>query len=107
MNDFFDEKSRQIEPAAMQAFGIMISSRHAKAKEIIEMISFCRLLAAEEVSGVKNLFYDSNSDCCFIECDAQIASDSANAKQIESVANRSLAQYELFGTIGHGLVLVR
>jgi hypothetical protein len=107
MTSYFEEKSQQVEPASMKAFGVNISSGHGKATEIIEMITFCRLVATDEIVGVKSLFYDSNSDCCQIECGSQVAKDLALAAKVELAAKRSLSQYELLGKIGHGLVVAR
>ena len=45
MKEFFGEKSQQIEPSALEAFGVMIHSRYGQAYELIELMSFAKLLA--------------------------------------------------------------
>ncbi len=64
---WFGEKSTQIN-GTIEAFGIPINSRYGKAKEIIEMINFCELLAVGMINDhVKSVFYDSKSSCATIE----------------------------------------
>ena len=50
MKEFFGEKSHQIEPSALEAFGVTIDSRYGQARELIELMNFAKLLAEKKVA---------------------------------------------------------
>lgn len=100
--DYFDEKSCQVEPFTLVAFGITICSRYGKADEIIEMLACCRRLAEGSLSQyVKELFYDSKGCTCRIICIDSIVPDTPIANAIHSIAEQSFAQFILLDNM-HG-----
>lgn len=50
MTEYFDEKSEQISPRNITAFGINIESRYGKSQELVELIEFAHLVAEAGVS---------------------------------------------------------
>lgn len=62
--EYFGEKSTQVKPSVLKAFGIQITSRYGKAIEIIEMISFCEKIAENSITSIKEVFYDSKASIC-------------------------------------------
>lgn len=100
---YFGEKSPQIDTDTITAFGIGLTSRYAKAKEMMEMLKFARLLAAEGVhTYVKEVFYDSKAGLCSFTFTSDIKDGTAIAQIIESAAINSISQFEMFGYINHG-----
>lgn len=68
MNNWFDEKSPQINIPSMIAFGINVMTRHAKAHEMAELLMFSLEAAKSNVNTlVEEAFYDSNSCCCTLD----------------------------------------
>src|SRR5262249_26547475 len=80
MKEFFGEKSLQIEPAALEAFGVPIESRYGQAHELIELMNFTELLAEKKVGHyVKQAFYDSKACMCTLELDPSVQQGDAVA----------------------------
>jgi hypothetical protein len=50
VQDYFGEKSQQVEPSCLTVFGIPISSRYGEAGELIELMRFAELAARGKVS---------------------------------------------------------
>ena len=68
MNPWFEEKASQIDSPSMHAFGISITTRHSKARELAELLMFAQEAAQSNVNHlVEAAFYDSNSQCCTFE----------------------------------------
>jgi hypothetical protein len=88
---------------SMTAHGIDISTRHGKANELAEMLSFCVAIAKTGLQNrVMSLFYDSNSCCCTFELCPSIEQFDDVADEIEQVALKTIGQFEWFGIIRHG-----
>jgi hypothetical protein len=99
----FQEKGRQVTPGNFEAFGIPISSRHAKAREIIELLSFAEAAARACVAHyVKSAFYDSKSSCCSFELDPAVHYGDEIEMELRAIGNQTLTQFDWFGTILHG-----
>jgi hypothetical protein len=103
MTDYFGEKTRQVEPSVLQAFGINIISRYGQADELIELMQFAQLAAAKKVSQyVKVAFYDSKAFCCTFELDASIQQGDLRANTILEAATASISVFLWFDTYHHG-----
>lgn len=103
MKDYFAEKTAQIEPSALDAFGVSIHSRYGKAREIIEMISFCRIAALNGVGHlVEKVFYDSKADMCTFEFRGSLDQYSEDAEKLKLAAGESISQFDWFGFVEHG-----
>ena len=100
---WFEEKTHQINPSSIMAFGIEIETRYAKAHELVELIMF-----AEEVtkSGankfVEKATYDSNSCCCHFKLKTNTEQHSPQARTIFDSAINTIKQFEWFGAVHHG-----
>jgi hypothetical protein len=102
-DNYFDEKSSQVKPSKLSAFGISIESRYGKSDEIIEMIEFAMNATKIGINKeISSLFYDSKACICNISTAADIEklSNKLNSK-IEWVACRTLGQFEWNGYINH------
>lgn len=105
--DYFDEKAHQVSPAAVNAFGINLMTRYAKADELVEMLNFAKLAAVAHLHTlVKELFYDSKACLCTIELEDESQWHSDEGLQLRECAARSIRQFQSDGTIGHGLDLL-
>ena len=103
MPDYFAEKAEQVKPDNLVAFGIPISSRYGKADELIEMLSFCQLVAEDNIAhSVKELFYDSKANICSITLVDSVASGDRIATQAHIDAKKSIRQFMLFDYLDHG-----
>lgn len=103
MKDFFGEKSTQVEPYVIVAFGITLSSRYGKADELIEMIKFAKYVATQDTACfVNELRYDSQSQCCFFDVAPSVDPYGDIAARIRSIAKKTIRQFELFDCIEHG-----
>ncbi|MDM3885959.1 hypothetical protein QSV36_10155 [Pseudomonas sp. BCRC 81390] len=88
----------------LTAHGIEICTRHGKAYELAEMLSFCVAIAQKGLQKrVISLFYDSNSCCCTFELCPSVEQYDDVADEIEKAALKTIGQFEWFGTIKHGL----
>ncbi len=107
MNDYFGEKSRQVEPSALTAFGIEISSRYAQAHELIELMQFAKLAASKKVAHyIKSAWYDSKSGCCTLELDPSVQKGDAVASAVYDAAIESIGYFDWFGSPEYGGALV-
>ena len=98
----FGEKSHQVKPGNLIAFGIEIDSRYCKAYELIEMINFARLVAEEGISHyVFSVFYDSQACLCTFTLDPVVLENDPIGQKILKAAKESIGQFELFDNIGH------
>ena len=64
--NYFEDRTHQIEPEKLKAFGIEIMSRYGKAEEICEMIAFCKILATKGITSVAKVFYDTKACVCSV-----------------------------------------
>ena len=103
MIDYFDDKTSQIDCLSCVAFGIPLVSRHGKAIEMIEMLSFALGVATEGLHpNVENVFYDSNACCCEIKLSDDAREGSETERMILNVARKSISQFLWFGMVYHG-----
>jgi hypothetical protein len=103
MKEFFGEKSHQIEPSALEAFGVTIDSRYGQARELIELMNFTKLLAEKKLAHyVKLAFYDSKACMCTLELDPSVQQGDAVADTILEAATETIGQFDLFDTVHHG-----
>ncbi len=103
MTEFFEEKSQQVSPSSLVAFGIEISSRYGKANELIELINFSRLAAQSEVAHyVKSVFYDSKADICAFELVDSVKAGDPVAILLKQAALEAVAQFYWFGFAEQG-----
>jgi len=94
----FGEKTRQISPSRMEAFGITISSRYGRFYELLELLLFAEA-AAEAAVGhyVREAVYDSPSNTCMFELDRSVVLGSEIEKEIHSCVHNFVRQYLWFG----------
>ena len=99
MADYFGEKSRQVEPGTLTAFGMEIFSRYGIAHEIAEMMEFAEACAKNEVEHyVTKVFYDSKATICNFEF-AEALADKGYAKDlILGAAKDTIGQFLWDGT---------
>lgn len=90
--NYFEEKSFQVEPTVLKAFGIEIESRYGKSHELIEMLTFCEKLANNDLSGIKKIFYDSKECICTFEFEFSFLSDNEEKLMIK-LAKESITQF--------------
>ena len=105
MADYFDDKSFQISPHKFVAFGIDITSRHGKASEVIEMISFARDAALSGVNDlIDEVFYDSVSCLCTITLVEDAENSGSSGEKLLAAAMKTLSQFQFDedGKIFHG-----
>ena len=102
MNEYFGEKSQQISPCGLTAFGIQLSSRYGKTKEMVQMINFAELAAKMGIEkAVKEVFYDSPACICSFTLSPFVQKDDAIGSKIHAAAKETIMQFLLFGNIDH------
>src|SRR5262249_49922993 len=103
MKEFFGEKSLQIEPAALEAFGVPIDSRYGQARELIELINSANLLTEKRVPhSVNRALYDSKACMCTLELEPSVQQGDAVADAILEAATETIRQFDWFDTVQHG-----
>lgn len=104
MDHFFEEKSHQVEPGVLIAFGIKLSSRYAKAHELIEMLRFAQQAAVDGLAHyVKEVFYDTKAGVCSFTLDPAVKNGNPVAAQLYLAAKASIQQFMwIDGCIAHG-----
>lgn len=95
--DYFGEKSFQVQPGDLVAFGVRISSRYHRADEIIDMLRFAGQLAERDVAHyVVSVFCDSQACVFSFElADAVIEGDPV-ADAIFAAARETLSAFMWF-----------
>lgn len=102
-NPWFTEKARQIDTPAMLAFGISIITRHAKARQMAELLLFAEAAARAGLNHwVKEAFYDSNSDCCSFTLAKGLQEFGPEDTGLLQAARQTISQFEWRGTVHHG-----
>lgn len=91
----------------MNAYGIEFKHRRPgdprpyAAKNFAQFTQFAALLHAHGAAQhVESVFYDTNSCCFHIEADQSVQFTDAGGA-IDWCANKTLDQYDLFGTVFH------
>lgn len=103
MNPWFEEKARQIDPPSMLAFGILIYSRHAQARELVELLRFAEEAAKANVNIlVEEAFYDSGACCCSFKLRESVQDSPTEADAIFAAAMKTISQFEWNGAVFHG-----
>ena len=100
--DYFDECATQIECPSLVAFGIHVDSRMGIYSEIIQMLNFAHAAAISRVAHyIERCFYDSKNNLCFVAVLDVVKIQDPVGQEIILCADKTLAQYEAFGIIGH------
>ena len=100
---YFDEKSPQLSTGEIQAFGIDLQSRYARAGEMVEMLEFAELAATRGLHHlVASVFYDSNSCCCNFTLQGDVEPLSDVDEAIRQCALETIGQFDWDGTVYHG-----
>lgn len=103
MTDWFDEKTAQVDVSSITAFGIPLITRHAKARELAEMLAFANLAARRDLAHhLKEVFYDSNSCCCSFKFHGRLNIGDTAERELLEAAKETISQFEWFGSIHHG-----
>lgn len=99
--NWFGEKTDQVEPNSITAFGIKCSSRYSKARELTDMLNFCEECTRKGVNiYITRLFYDSKSCLCNIDYDNDQARKDHVQDIIRDIADNTLEQHDMDGYIG-------
>jgi hypothetical protein len=107
MTDYFGERSRQVEPGTLVAFGIEVKSRYGQAQELIELLDFAESAARKNVAHhVKQAYYDSKMCLCSFTLDPSVREGDPIAALILEAATEGVGQFEWFGVVRHGGPLV-
>lgn len=102
MKDYFEEKTRQIEPGDITAFGIPLSSRYAKATDMAEMLMFVHKVASAGLHHhVESVSYDTKACLCVIYLHDEELWFGEAGKQIRTYAKETISQFQWHGTVGH------
>ncbi|MGS5088239.1 hypothetical protein ACVC7V_17285 [Hydrogenophaga sp. A37] len=103
MNEWFGEKSTQLDISGLTAFGIPVSTRYGRSGEMVEMVEFAEALAKERLEGyVKNVFYDSKADICDIEfTDSRLQGTPVDDAML-AAAKKTISQFTWHGIVQHG-----
>jgi len=108
MKDYFGEKSEQITPSVVVAFGIEIHSRYGRAAELIELMRFAELAAEKKVSHyVKRAFYDSKSGMCSLELDQSVQDGDHVASALLEAATETIGYFLWFDAVQYGSDLAK
>src|SRR5690349_16892744 len=98
--DWFGEKTRQVVPDLVSAFGIVLQSRYARAKELSEMLEFAELAArAGCAKYVKRVFYDSKACLCTFEFAPEVTAGDPIAARLRACADAAVGQFDWFGAV--------
>lgn len=105
MNPWAQDHARQLDTASLTAFGIRLTSRHAQAWEMVELLNFALAAAQANVNMfVTEAFYDSASSCCSFKL-LPLALDGAGRAAQAAVldcARRTISQFLWFDRVHHG-----
>lgn len=100
---YFEEKSSQLSTGAIEAFGIDLLSRYARAGEIAEMLQFAELVAKQgHHSVVVSVFYDSNACLCTFTLVDGLDPLSNVGEAIKQCAIETISQFDWDGSVYHG-----
>jgi hypothetical protein len=102
MENWFDEKTQQVMPDTITAFGIKLVSRYGQAGELRDMLLFAELAAEEGLADrVDQLFYDSKACLCIPEFVPGYEFGSPDDAVLFKCALKSLTQFQWDETIYH------
>lgn len=102
MTEYFEEKSTQVVPEKLEAFGIQVFSRYGKAWELIEMLKASEEMAERQVHGyIASMFYDSKACICSFEFSDEEPSPDTNEMILSCLLNH-VSQFEWEGIVHHG-----
>ncbi|EEE0768064.1 hypothetical protein B0C18_000365 [Salmonella enterica] len=103
MSNFFEEKTAQFYPFAVQAFGVKLTSRYDKVCEYAEMLKFIHFIAANDLQHLfREIDYDSQSQCCYFNFNSSVNLSRCEIKRIIKIASTCLSQFEIDDCIHHG-----
>lgn len=99
--DYSGEKSEQVAPGTLSAFGIKVQSRYGKAWELIEMLTLAQDLAEADLhTHIHEMFYDSKAFICSFELTDDLPK--AINDRILNLALNRISQFEFDGIVHHG-----
>ena len=102
MKKWFNEKVHQIDNASITAFGVTLETRYGNANEMIEMLSFVRDLAYNNLeSNIKEIFYDTNACICNITFIDGLDQFSEESLDMLKIAKKHISQFDWFGFVQH------
>lgn len=82
--------------------GVPLLSRYHYWEEIQQMRRFLSDADEAGLSGwLLSLYYDSNASFCLIETVDSLLATDPEADRLREIASRHIAQFALFGVIGH------
>lgn len=91
---WFDEKSEQVSPGTLTAFGIRIESRYGNAEELVEMLEFCADAAMQELERhIESIFYDSKAGVCAFEPAGGLKPSASAAARLLQIAQNRISQF--------------
>lgn len=91
---WFDDKSEQVSPGTLKAFGIRIESRYGDAEELVEMLEFCGDAAVQELEQhIESIFYDSKANLCSFKVADGLEPESAEAGRLLEIAHQRIRQF--------------
>jgi hypothetical protein len=100
---FFDEKSIQVEPSSLTAFGVDINSRYGKASELCEMLQFMQDIALNGAGHyIKSIFYDSKAALCFIEVHEDLVEQDDALTVIYDIAKKYICPFSIMNLEYYG-----
>lgn len=97
------EKGMEVDPASVVAFGMRLSTRYGKCRELAELLTFAHEAALRAVSQyVAEVSYDTKSCCAFFTLNDPVPPDAMD--ELHAAAKKTIEQFELgdFGVDGKG-----
>ncbi|NYT61439.1 hypothetical protein H0A66_03750 [Alcaligenaceae bacterium] len=100
---YFEEKSSQLSIGSIEAFGIALLTRYARAGEMAEMLQFAELVAEQGHHPlVTSVFYDSNACICSFTLVDDLDPLSDIGEAIKQCAIKTVSQFDWDGSVYHG-----
>lgn len=100
LKDWYGEKTQQVSPDKLMAFGIKIDSRYGKVNEMIEMLKFVSAASVSNICHyIQELFYDTKSCCCFFKLHPDVEEGDPIWALILQLAKNSISQFQLFDDV--------
>jgi hypothetical protein len=103
MENWFGEKTHQVEPASLSAFGILIESRYGIASELVEMLGFAQSCAEKKLAHyVTRVFYDSKGGMCNFELVPTVKEGDSVADALLESALEKVGYFDWFDSVQYG-----
>ncbi len=96
--NWFAEKSEQIVPATVKAFGISCFSRYSQCDEMIRLLAFAEASAKAGVNGyVTEAFFDSKACIINVVLNSTVVKDDAAHQKVVEVGKNTLGHFMIDG----------